>query len=48
MDANELYREIAKLEALIASDESKGKRTALKAAHLKLSRQYFKAIQKGY
>lgn len=41
--ANEVYREIAQIEALINSPESKGKLTVLKAAHRKLCREYLKA-----
>jgi len=43
MSKNELIREIIKLDQLIASPESKGKRTILKAAQRKLYTQMMKA-----
>lgn len=42
--ANEIFREITQIEALIASPESKGKLTALKSYHRKLCAQYRKAV----
>ena len=42
--ANEILTELYKVERMIASPESKGKRTALKAYHAKLGREYYKAI----
>lgn len=42
--ANEILAELLNVERMIESDESKGKRTALKAYHAKLGREYYRAI----
>lgn len=42
MESNETFREIARVEALIASPEGRGKLTILKAYHRKLCAQYRK------
>jgi hypothetical protein len=42
--ANEILAELLQVERTIESPESKGKRTALKAYHAKLGREYHKAI----
>lgn len=42
--ANEILADLYKIERMIEAPESKGKRTALKAYHAKLGREYYKAI----
>jgi hypothetical protein len=42
--ANEIFAELFSIERQIEAPESKGKRTALKAYHAKLAREYMKAI----
>jgi hypothetical protein len=43
MTKSEIIREIARVEALIGSPESKGKVSSLKAYHKKLAKEYSKA-----
>jgi hypothetical protein len=41
---NEIFAELYRIERQIEAPESKGRRTALKAYHAKLAREYMEAI----